>query len=278
MLKNNIFDRSRFISFLMKDLMENWKSNLLRVVSMYGLIVLIFFFNNYFTFENYSPANLYVANQVESFGMVLFMWCLWGFGCVSASLTFERMKSKTGKISMLMTPVTSFEKYLVRWFLMTILFLVVFLLVYKLADYTRVLFFSLLYPDIDIIKPISLLHLVGDSNEYWSLFTTNSKFLCMVSGYLLFQSFFVLGSAFWPKNAFLKTFATLLIILFIYVSTAMLVNGKIMNNQSGELGYLMSFSGDQIILGVTIFSFALALMNWVIAYFRFKESEVINRM
>lgn len=278
MLKNNIFDCSRFTSFLMKDLMENWKSNLLRVVSMYGLIVLIFFFNNYFSCENYSPTDLYLAKRIESFGLVLFMWCLWGFGCVSASFTFERMKSKTGKISLLMTPVTSLEKYLVRWFLMTIVFLVVFLLVYKLADYTRVLFFSILYPDIDAIKPISLLHMVGDSKEYWSLFTTNSKFLSMVSGYLLFQSFFVLGSAFWPKNAFLKTFAALLIIFFVYVFTAILVNGKILNNEVGNFGYLMSFTGDEIVFGVTIFSFILAILNWVIAYFRFKEAEVINRM
>lgn len=278
MLKNNIFDRSRFINFLMKDIIENWKSNLLRIISMYGLIVLIFFFNNYFSFEHYSPTDQHAANQIESFGMGLFMWCLWGFGCVSASLTFERMKSKTGKISLLMTPVTSFEKYLVKWILMTIMYLVVFLLVYKLADYTRVLFFSLLYPDIDIIKPISLLHMVGDSDQYWSLFTTNSKFVCMISGYLFFQSLFVLGSAFWPKNAFIKTFAVLLIIFFIYAFTAMLLNDKILNNQSGNFGYLMSFSGDQIILGVTISCFTLALLNWVIAYFRFKEAEVINRM
>lgn len=220
MLKNNIFDRSRFTNFLMKDLIENWKSNLLRIISMYGLITIVFFFNNYFSFKNYSPTNLYVANQVESFGLVLFLWCLWGFGCVSASLTFERMKTKIGKISLLMSPVTTLEKYLVRWFLMTIVFLAVFLLVFKLADYSRVLFFSILYPDIDIIKPISLMHMVGNSNEYWSLFPSNSTFICMVSVYLFFQSFFLLGSAFWPKNAFLKTFAVLLVIFFIYAFTA----------------------------------------------------------
>lgn len=278
MLKNNIFDRSRFTNFLMKDLIENWKSNLLRIISMYGLITIVFFFNNYFSFKNYSPTNLYVANQVESFGLVLFLWCLWGFGCVSASLTFERMKTKIGKISLLMSPVTSLEKYLVRWFLMTIVFLAVFLLVFKLADYSRVLFFSILYPDIDIIKPISLMHMVGNSNEYWSLFPSNSTFICMVSVYLFFQSFFLLGSAFWPKNAFLKTFAVLLVIFFIYAFTALFLNDKILNNPSGGFGYLMCLSRDEIILGVSIVSFTLALLNWVIAYFRFKEAEVINRM
>lgn len=51
-----------------------------------------------------------------------------------------------------MTPATSFEKYFSRWLVFTVVFLIVFLITYKLADYTKVLVYSLVYPEITQLR------------------------------------------------------------------------------------------------------------------------------
>ena len=105
---------------------------------------------------------------------------------------------------MLMVPATPFEKFFSRWFVFTVVYLVVFLISYKLADYTRLIIYSLAYPEKDFIAPVALSHLAGDK-KYYTLCNTGLQFGALMSGYFFVQSLFVLGSSIWPKNSFLKT-------------------------------------------------------------------------
>ena len=175
---------------------------------------MVMVWNGYFEYRGTSN-HVYAEDPAWVFLLVVFIWGLWGFGCLSASFTMERMKTKTSRTSMLMVPATPFEKFFSRWFVFTVVYLVVFLISYKLADYTRLIIYSLAYPEKDFIAPVALSHVFGDE-KYYTLCNSGLEFGALMSGYFFVQSLFVLGSSIWPKNSFLKTFAAGTIIGIIY--------------------------------------------------------------
>lgn len=275
MIKDTFFSLPRFMNLCRKEMVESWRSNVLRIVLLYGVMTVAMVWNGYFEYRgNYS----HTTDPAWSFLLVAFMWGLWVFGCLSASFTMEKMKTKTSRTSTLMTPGTPFEKFFSRWFVFTVVFLVVFLVTYKLADYTRVIIYSLTYPEKDFIAPVDLSHFIGKGKDYYTLCRTGLEFGSLIAGYFFVQSLFILGSAIWPKNSFLKTFVSGTIIVIVYFLVGALMSKMLLND---KLYY--SFPGREIsnenmmILLIVVCTF-FTLFNWILAYFRFKESEIINRM
>lgn len=278
MLKDTFFSSSRFMNLCRKEMVESWKANLLRMLLMYGVMAIILVWNGYFAYRYYNPAYDKNDNDAWQFATIFFVWALWGFGCLSASFTMERMKSKTGRISALMTPATPFEKFFSRWLLSTVVFLVVFLITFKLADYTRVLVYSAVYPDINIIEPTRLSHaMIGESGDHYCLLGTSNQFFAMLASYFFFQSLFVLGSALWPKNAFLKSFAAIAIIGLIYILTGVAL-GNMLIKKGTYYDPPFNFNTEQQLFVMGLFLSVFAIFNWVLAYYRYKEAEVIQRM
>ena len=172
MIRDTFFSQTRFVNLCRKEMVENWKSNLLRVALMYGAMAVIMLWSGYLSYRAVGQD----TDSTWEFNLVIFMWGLCVFGCLSASFTMERMKSKTGRLSVLMTPATSFEKYFSRWLVFTVVFLIVFLITYKLADYTKVLVYSLVYPENNAIACFLILSRVkpgeegsGSGNRNWDL-------------------------------------------------------------------------------------------------------------
>lgn len=282
MIRDTFFSLPRFVNVCRKEMVESWKSNLIRVILMYGALAIVLVWNGYFEYERYEYAQEIdlLRRGVWSFGMVAFVWGMVIMGCLSASFTMERMKTKNERLSMLMTPATMFEKFFARWLVFTFGFLLVYLIAYRLADWTRVLFFMAKYPDMDDVGQVPLLSLlIGDDKDslvHWSLFRDCEHFALGAGVYFLFQSCFVLGSSIWPKGAFSKTFAAGVAIVLSYVLVGalmvkMLWTGDYMMNNWEEP------SEETLVLCATLFSFVVSIFNWVLAYYRFKESEIINR-
>lgn len=279
MMRDTFFSMPRFVNLCRKDMVENWRANVLRMVLMYGVMAIVMIWNGYL---NYYRELYREIDPAWDFVLSLLIFGLFGFGSLSASFTMEKMKSKTSRLSTLMTPATPFEKFFSRWFISTVVFLVVFLIAYKLADYTRVLVYTLKYPEIKSIATVSLSHLVqpaegtgGMVNGYY-LFPSMEILILVIALYFFTQSLFVLGSSVWPKNAFLKTFAAGIVIIIIYVLVA---SG--LGNLLFDKGKYYSFghiSEDMTTDVVSALAIIMTLVNWIIAYFRFKESEIINRM
>lgn len=275
MIKDTFFSLPRFMNLCRKEMVENWKSNVLRIVLLYGVMAIVMIWYGYFEYKHYSVYS--ETDPMQIFLLISFMSFLWGFGCLSASFTMGKMKSKTSRTSVLMTPATAFEKFFSRWLVFTVVYLVVFLITYKLADYTRVLVCSFVYPEMKAIVPVDLTQLVG-KGDYFTLCRNNFEFLTLMAGYFFIQSCFVLGSSVWPKNSFLKTFAAGAVIAIVYVLVAAILSHFLFqDNVTSPLSsnILSQESIYTILFSVCIF---LALLNWVLAYLRFKESEVINRM
>lgn len=283
MIKDTFFSLPRFINLCRKEMVENWRSNVLRMVLMYGVMVVVMVWSGYFEYRTYNPVSFVKryagADPAWGFILMAFLWFLFGFGCLSGSLTMEKMKSKTSRLSVLMTPVTPFERFFSRWLISTIVFLVVFLIIFFLADYTRIFVYSLIYSDVkEVILPVSLGDLVGSGKSRF-LFSKVYELALVLSIYCFVQSLFVLGSSVWPKNSFLKTFAAVAIIVLIYVLVGVFVGNLLFHGDGKDYGYIFSSITEKqaFILAATGFMI-FASVNWVLAYFRFKESEIIQRM
>ena len=277
MIKDTFFSLPRFMNLCRKEMVENWKSNVLRMVLMYGVMAVVMVWNGYF---EYRGTYKYQEDPAWIFLLVTFIWALWGFGCLSASFTMEKMKTKTSRTSMLMVPATPFEKFFSRWFVFTVVFLVIFLISYKLADYTRFIIYSLAYPEEkDFIIPVDLSHLVGERKTYYTLCRTGLQFGALLSAYFFVQSLFVLGSSIWPKNSFLKTFASGTVIAIVYFLLAVFMSKMFLENGNYySENVFTGMSEDTAMSIMIVVGIFFTLMNWTLAYFRFKESEIVNRM
>lgn len=277
MIRDTFFDWHRFVNICRKEMVEGWKANLLRMVLMYGVLAIALVWNAYVEYDDYRGREA-IEENVWTFGVASFLWGITVMGCLSASFTMERMKTKTSRMAMLMAPATMFEKFFARWLVFTFGFLAAYLVAYKLADWTRVLIFMAKYPDMDCITQVPLgSYMVSECRVctgHWTAFSDCRHFVVAVSGYFFLQSCFVLGSSIWPKNAFLKTFTAGVVMVIAY---AMI--GTMLANWLFKGGYvdLDGPSEEAAFALATAFFFAMALFNWVLAYFRFKESEIIHR-
>lgn len=278
MIRDTFFDWHRFANVCRKEMVEGWKANLLRVVLMYGMLAIAFIWNAHLEYDG-DRSREAIERSVWAFGIMAFLWGITVMGCLSASFTMERMKTKTGRMAVLMTPATAFEKFFARWIIFTFVFLVVYIIAYKLADWTRVLVFMAKYPEIDPIGQVPLCSMVGEcgtSTEHWTAFPDYRAFMLGVSGYLFFQSCFVLGSSIWPKNAFLKTFAAGVAIVIAYTLIGAMFGNLLISGNYLDVDRV-HLSEETLWACMTVAAFAMALVNWVLAYFRFKESEIIHR-
>ena len=278
MIKDTFFSLPRFMNLCRKEMVENWRSNVLRMVLMYGVMAVVMVWNGYFEYRYWHSGQ--IEDPAWTFLLVVFIWSLWGFGCLSASFTMEKMKTKTSRTSMLMVPATPFEKFFSRWFVFTVVVLVIFLISYKLADYTRFIIYSLAYPEEkDFIIPVDLSHLVGERKTYYTLCRTGLQFGALLSAYFFVQSLFVLGSSIWPKNSFLKTFASGTVIAIVYFLLAVFMSKMFLENGNYySENVFTGMSEDTAMSIMIVVGIFFTLMNWTLAYLRFKESEIVNRM
>ena len=278
MIKDTFFSLPRFMNLCRKEMVENWRSNVLRMVLVYGVMAVVMVWNGYFEYRYWHSGQ--IEDPAWTFLLVVFIWSLWGFGCLSASFTMEKMKTKTSRTSMLMVPATPFEKFFSRWFVFTVVFLVIFLISYKLADYTRFIIYSLAYPEEkDFIIPVDLSHLVGERKTYYTLCRTGLQFGALLSAYFFVQSLFVLGSSIWPKNSFLKTFASGTVIAIVYFLLAVFMSKMFLENGNYySENVFTGMSEDTAMSIMIVVGIFFTLMNWTLAYLRFKESEIVNRM
>ena len=184
-----------------------------------------------------------------------------------------------------MLPATMFEKYFSRWFIYTLVFLLAYAVAFVLADLTRVLVYSLAYPDFTQVIQTFPYGRLGTETMFPPFFSTGRWTLFSFSFYFAVQSAYVLGSALWPKNAFIKTSAALIVVISIFV--AVLVSlvkslhfgpyGPDMEEETVMTLFTCLLFAFAIFCLFTCLLFAFAIFCWVTAYYRLKEAEIINR-
>ena len=89
MIKDTFFSLPRFMNLCRKEMVESWRSNVLRMVLMYGVMAVVLVWNGYFEYRYWHSGQ--IEDPAWTFLLVVFIWSLWVFGCLSASFTMEKM-------------------------------------------------------------------------------------------------------------------------------------------------------------------------------------------
>ena len=288
---NNILDIKRLGLVFRKDILEGRKRYALMFLTMLGIIAVMLTGNYWDYYYGVEKADLhdvkpyvnpYFNRNILSYLSLMFG----GFGLIFASTFANPMNSKLKKISYLVSPSSNFEKYLTRWIIVTVAYIISFFIAMWIADALRVAICSVRFPNLDIAF-VDLTKLVHPGNYKYQdgYFFSKEVFIVYISVYFLFQSFFVLGSTFWEKSSFIKTFTAMALIVLVYILICrwaiLLFYGEL-----DAFGNVMdSFEPDKIdfekeknaIIAACVISI-FTLTNWVFTFFRFRESEIIKRL
>lgn len=275
-MKNDIFSFKRFGLLFTKDIQENWKKYLMRILTIYGVLTIVFIFSSWDSHRNEYTSSYYI--DLIRISVFFFL----GFGCISASMMMDVIDNKTKRISYLMNPSSVFEKYILRWLIVTVGFIIFFFAAFYLADLTRFIFCSIKYPDLNV--GFTHLTYLIDNSEYpmrHSLFDDVSVLTTAITVYFLMQSVFVLGTTFWPKGSFIKTFSASIIIVVLFVlvcrGVILLAFGDFNDFDWALSDTKLTKDKMRIINPMSVICMFFAIVNWVLAFFRFKEWEVVKR-
>ena len=256
--KSQIFDFGRFLNCLKRDFALNGRSWMLKVLMMLGALTIMLTFMTGVT--------------MDSGGLlVLFRFCATVFCALGASMFMENMTSKGLRINTLMSPASTLEKFLSRWVICVLGTTIAFLVCFALADLIRVGYFQIYYHNgfeglpLHDIRYYGPFEIMAQAEHWYYLWGS-------IAGV---QAIFVLGSTVAPKNAFLKTFGVLIILIVAWglavgnVFAALLPDAYRFRPENPE----EIFDTIARIIPIVVLTFC-----YITAYFRMKESEIINRL
>lgn len=209
------FNWSRFVATLRKEVLENKRTLIFSVISIYGLLAIFMILGN---LMSYKPREAYIVIAGKTPQSVVFMLLSFGV-CVMASMAFRNLKTKTGRTSLFTSPSSTLEKFLVNVLIYVVGFFVVFFVCAQLADLTRIAVLSPFKDDNFIVPgPINFL-------GCFSIFTTTNVHLMglmpLITIFLIVQTvahaaLFLLGSVLWPRMSLIKTFVTIFVAQMIF--------------------------------------------------------------
>lgn len=286
---NQIYSSSRFLSYFKLYTRENSR----RILMLYAFVVILpivavlilSYLSEAYRYEAYRHIDRMWKTELLTFDFLLIL-----MGAYFGSLFYSGLSEKGKRISFLMTPASSFEKFLTMFAIYVVGFMALFFVSNFLADITRVAVYSSTAHEngafIDFI-PLKYLLTQSLSEEmkdtidvqntefyYQMAFLVNSA----VFGIFFFlQAFFVLGSSVWPKNSFIKTFMTGTVIFFVSLFLFFLGMHTFFDWDKGidwRFGEETPTTFGFLIAG-TAAVFSLAC--WIISYIRFREWEAIKR-
>ena len=279
---NRYFSFSRLSLVMKRDFMENWKTNFYRFLGPYTaiLIVMILGYLKGGSFSEFSEMVFTV------FAAVLFIG-----SAISASRIMEVMNAQQNRISLLMLPATSLEKFVTRALYVTVGFVLILILALLLAEVTRFLFIPL-FSLPDSFQQSVLPFVWNEVTDMKTLTFTGEGtaesyqivYLTKVLGWLFFSwghSFFILGGCYWYKNAFWKTLGLIILVnfFFIFVSVNLVESLDESVMEEFVLWCEANFSWVTVtgILSFAIVMFMLLiLLNWWLSYCCFTRSQVIK--
>lgn len=212
--------------------------------------------------------------------LIMFIWVAGFIAQILGSLTFSSMSSKQKRIPNLMLPAAQSEKFISQCLLYIVggnLFIIISMF---LVDTTSALIFGMLpgWLSFDIADISNAL--IGLSHETYGLQILSIIILGSLSAFLLSQSIYVLGSAWWPRKSFLKTFVAL---FALQMGLSICIPFGLLFNWAPTLERLFSNWDLTIETGLTIgwiavilaYS-ALFIIYWL-AWQRYKRLEVVKR-
>lgn len=260
---NNIFKPARFGMLFVKFTAEHYKSYLMSLIVLMGVLMLGGSFMVY----------LINVRMEISLQLLLLLWVIMFAGTVFTSTIFADINSKKA-IASLTLPVTHFEKYMVAWLYSFVIFLVLVIS----AFYLVMLFL------------LNIKHFPGEQQEVFSLFynvngLSTSVLFVLLTIYGVLHSIAFFGAIYFKKMHFVKTALLFFMIIGVLIIGNNLVMRQMLNR---DIIQVMPFSNVGFMEKGTMYSVnvsgfvwtgqvvfvGMALFFWVAAYFRLKEKQV----
>ena len=268
------FSFSRLALVMKRDFMENWKKNLYRFLGPYAGLLLVM----WFMAMNKAPFTDFSEVIAAAFFSILFFG-----GNFTASYVMELMNTQQKRISYLMLPATSLEKFLSRFLYVTAGFVIMTTLALLLAEATRFLLLPM-FDLPDAFKQSTLPYVWQTVMDVRTFnFNGSSIWSSIVSWLFLIwiHSFFLLGGCRWYKHAFWKTLGcmmlvNLLFVIFLSYCIPSLNEDTILAIDEWcqqHLSWVTPEGLASFVIGVLTL---LILLNWWLSYKLFTRSQVIQ--
>ena len=286
MSTNNTFSFARLALVMKRDFMENWKTNLYRFLGPYAVILFVMLMGYMKISVNFAEFSSVIAGI---FSPILFI----GSTFMAAHM-METMDTQQKRISYLMLPATSLEKFISRALHVTVGFWVMTILALLLAEATRFLFLPLFdlpeaFHQSTLPGVLARLDILADSSDMTISNTWPEKQnysilwgqICSLLYMGWMHSFFILGGCHWQKHPFWKTLGILIIahilILAVFINALVQLmenNWEMYHDQLEPI-----FGNVSINQSLTFFSVLLAMLiilNWWLSYRCFTRQQVIK--
>lgn len=282
------FSFSRLVSVIKRDLVENWKTNLYRILTCYIIFGLIFIFMMYGM--NHSSGNSaeyfyerFCGNVtgIVYIGLNIYMYYF-------ASLILEPMRTKEKRISYLMLPATLGEKFVSRALYVTIGTLIIFGCGLLLAELTRLLFVPILgvTEEFNRFCLTDVWHRIISENQEPTFYgepvysyTLMAMFITVLITWS--HSLYILGGSFFRKKAFIKTMGLCFLLMILFGNFFV----QIFEGTEPELiKWLEDWTEANptqaantfLSIGFSLF-LLLTVLNWGLSYKLFATSQITER-
>ena len=282
MSTNRYFSFSRLGLVMKRDLMENWKTNLYRFLGPYAgfLMVILFCYMLECDYDSFASTMLSAFTLVLVFG-----------GIYNASHILENMNTQQKRISYLMLPATSLEKFLARAFYVTLGFFLTMVIALLLAEGTRFMLLPLFGLSDDFhqsiipfvwekLTTVELIKFTGPGAEesYQLLYFREAISLLLISWA---HSLFILGGCYWQKHPFWKTLGSIILVnhlIALLVIVLVQSLGDINWNIDEEWleAHLNWVTIEGVLSFIIVLFAALLALNWWLSYRCFTRSQVIK--
>ena len=228
-MNKNTLNAQRLLQYFRKDWSENAAQLYYYFIIPYGIMTLLFIWMDFTKTHSVVVALEQVRQGMETdnnsyqlimenalsgkddcwFSIVFTaVLCFDFFMAFAGSTFFKTSKYRKDYITDLTFPVSNAEKFIVRWFRISIISFPIFCLATVLADFTRIGFIHFLYPEVSLSFPVPWLS--SECDVYLPL--------AILQAYCL-QALFILGGTYWQKKPFQKTLSLVLLTSLIYYST-----------------------------------------------------------
>ena len=284
---NKFFSFSRIAMVMKREIMENWKTNLYRLIGIYAAfaLVMVLTMSKQVTYSDSQMAfQHYCSNIMGTFAFIIGI-----FGIVYAANIMENMITKEKRIAFLMLPATMIEKFVARFLIVTVGLAVAVFVAASLAEITRYLLLPLFnvpetFHQSVLYNLLSMASVDGEQIYRGSGYAMNMPYqnwlgeLCGWAFLLWSHSLYILGGNYWYKKPFFKTLGTLMLIsILCSVHILSWIGDDNMRSFSEwlETNFQWMTLNKLLSLGVAFFS-AFTMFNWWLSYQLFTRSQVVK--
>jgi hypothetical protein len=244
---NNTFDISRLFKFIQRQAALNAPPILIAAGAVFGTMFIVSVLTGY-----YGPENM-----EGLLGFYVFVFFLGGF--ILTSNIFSELHTPQKSYFYLTLPVSAAEKLIGSWLLTSPAYVLVF---------TLVAYLIYLIPTV----------MVGDLYPVPAFF--NQDFLKIIATYLVIQTIFFLGAAYFRKYNFLKTVLSVFLLqITIGLYAGLLVwllfdSNKVNGRDIMDTGFKSFVENTIPQIAHVLFWYVLGPFLLVVSYFSLKEREV----